>query len=398
MFERQRYLDKLIEYKDTEFIKVITGVRRSGKSYVLHAFQKYLLSININDDQIFYYNFEAPMYMDLLNYRSLYQEIKERAVKDQKIYFLFDEIQLVDEWQKLINGLRVEFDADIYITGSNASLLSGELATYLSGRYIEIPIFPLSFKEYLQFREVDDFREYLNEYREFLATGGFPSVVLQTSVALKQDILQGIFDSVILKDVNLRSVIREPETLVKIATFLMSNIGQLVSINKITNTLKSNGVKTTNRTIENYLKLLEDSFLFYKARRYDIRGKEYLTTNAKYYCVDVGLRNSSIRRINSDYGSQLENLVYLELRRRGYQVFVGKFNSKEIDFVAIKNGITEYYQVAQQIPENSTRETDNLLHLPDNHKKTLITETYTKSGAIEGIEVLNIIDFLLEDE
>lgn len=389
---RPLYLKRIEPMINTEFVKVITGVRRCGKSYLLMMIKDKLKEFDIKNDQIIYLNFENPEYFNLLAYPSLYTYLKKRVKLGQKTYFLFDEIQEVTDWQKLINGLRVAFDCDIYITGSNASLLSGELSTYLTGRYVEIKMQPLTFSEYIKFKNiVDDPAKHFSDYLNY---GGFPSVVLQENSQLKRDVLSGIYNSILLKDVAGRATIKNTEALERIALFLLSNIGQLISINKIGGTLRSVGIRISNNTIESYLKLLEDSFLFYKVPRYDIRGKEYLSGQGKYYTVDTGFLLSQLRRKNTNRGSVQENLVFLELMSRGYQVFVGKYSTKEIDFIAQSDEETLYVQVTDHLPENSTRETDNLLHLPSAYKKIIITNSWDDVGNYDGIEIIHLIDFL----
>jgi len=396
MIQREQYIQKLIPTIDIEFVKIITGVRRSGKSFLLMMIKDLLISRGIKEGQIFYLNFEHPDYYHLQNSETLYEHLKEQVNTNEKVYFLFDEIQEVLNWQKLINGLRVAFNSDIYLTGSNASLLSGEMATYLTGRYIEIKVLPLSFEEYLTFKS---YEKYQSEryFRDYLELGGFPSVVLQNDVQLKKDVLNGIYNSILFRDVAGRAIVKEPELLERIAIFLLDNIGQLVSTNKIANTIRSTGRKVSNNTIENYLSLLENSFLFYKVQRYDIRGKEYLANQAKYYVVDLGFILSQVKKVNSNRGSRIENLIFLELIRRGYDVFVGKYDTKEIDFVAMKYSETLYIQVTDHIPEASSRETDNLLHLPTGHQKLLITNNWSDVGHYEGIPIVHINDFLLEN-
>lgn len=390
---RPLYLKKIEPMIDTEFIKVITGVRRSGKSYLLLMIRDQLLKRGISDKQIIYLNFENPEYFDLLDYRKLYDYLKKKVDKSKKNYFFFDEIQEVHQWQKLINGLRVAFESDIYITGSNASLLSGELASYLTGRYVQIPVLPLTFKEYLKFKnfERDDPARHFNDYLEY---GGFPSVVLQDNNQLKRDVLSGIYNSILLRDVAGRATIKNTEILERVGLFLLGNSGQLISINKIANTLRSSGFKISNNTIENYLNLLQDAFLFYKVPRYDIRGKELLKGQGKFYAVDLGFVRSQLRRERINRGSKIENLVYLELLSRGYEIFVGKYDTKEIDFVAKNGKETLYIQVTDQIPQNNTRETDNFLHLPTGYRKSIITNNWNDVGIIDGIEVIHITDFL----
>lgn len=397
MIIRENYLNKLIEYKDSEFIKVITGVRRSGKSFLLQMYKEYL-ETNFKSASIIYLNFEHPDNFSLNNWESLYKYIQENAEEDKKVYFLFDEIQEVENWQKLINGLRVKYDCDIYITGSNASILSGELATYLTGRYVEIKVYPLSFNEFLDFKDYSDSKELDNCFDEYIKYGGFPSVVLANSISLKNDALKGIYNSIIFKDVALRSGIKDSDLLLRVSSFLMGNIGQPVSSNNISNYLSSNERKSSVDTIEKYLELLNDSFIFYKSTRYDIRGKEKLKTLGKYYCVDVGIRNSVLGRTDSDRGSQIENLVYLKLIQSGYEVFVGKYNEFEIDFVCFREDKIKYIQVAYEIPDLDNREVENLLKIKDNYEQVIVTANRMQVGWISGIKVVHLIDFLLEEQ
>lgn len=395
---REFYLNKLIEFKDTEFVKVITGVRRSGKSSLLKMLHHHLLSNSVMDNQIISINFEHPDFQNVLTNQSLYTYILEKTQLDHKYYFLFDEIQEVDAWQKLINGLRVKYDCDIYITGSNANLLSGELATYLSGRYVEIKVLPLSFKEFLKFKGDNDKTMIEEYYEEYIKNGAFPSIALLKNEQIVDDVIKGIYNSILLKDVMLRGNIKDGFLLERLVSFIFDNIGNAVTSNSIANTFQSYGIKTRNETIDSYLDLLENAHIIYKANRFNIRGKEHLRGQSKYYCVDIGLRNVSVGRNRGNYGSILENIVYLELIRRGYEVSVGKLDGIEIDFVCTKANNTHYYQVAYDIPKESKRETDNLLKIPDVYKKTIITANRMAKGNIDGIEVKYITDFLLEKE
>ena len=394
--ERNSYLNKLIEFKDTEFIKVITGVRRSGKSSILRLFEQHLLSNNIDKSQIIFINFEHPDFQNYLDDKSLYEYLLKYTTENKKYYFLFDEIQEVDSWQKLINGLRLKFECDIYITGSNANLLSGELSTYLSGRYVEIKVMPLSFKEFLVFKNYNDTTKIDLYYNEYIKNGAFPSVALLNNENIIDDVIKGIYNSIILKDVMLRGNIKDGYLLEKLVAFIFDNIGNSVTSNSIANTLNANGLKTRNETIDAYLQLLENSFIIYKANRFNIRGKEHLKSQPKYYCVDIGLRNISIGRNRGNFGSVLENIVYLELIRKGYEVSIGKLDSLEIDFVCTKPNETIYYQVAYDMPKESDRETSNLLKIPDSYKKVVITANRMVTGNIDGIEIIHITDFLLK--
>lgn len=411
MYLRDSYLNRLKEYIDTEFIKVITGVRRSGKSCLLKMLENELKSRDIKSENIIFLNFESLELMELEDAKDLNLYLKEKIFKlsneiskcpedlevskNAKKYFLFDEIQRIKNWEKFVNGLGVSYDCDIYITGSNSDMLSGELATHLAGRYVEIPIYPLSFLEFLEFKSYD--REKIDlKWREYFEYGGFPSVVLSQE-SLKLDVLSGIYSSIVLRDIAQRANVRETSILEKVILFLLDNIGQIINTNKIANTIKSSGRSVSNNTIENYLSLLEKSFLFYKAKRYDIRGKEYLSTSAKYYVVDLGFFKSQINQ-NRNQGSRLENMVYLELKRRGYQVSIGTYDNKEIDFIASKGSESLYIQVADKIPQNSSRETDNLLNVPTGSKKMLIVNAWSDVGSYEGIPIVHISDFLLGEE
>lgn len=395
MIVRDLYLNKLRKFQNTEFVKVITGVRRSGKTFILRLFRDELRQQGIPDDQIIFINFESMKYQDLLSKNALYDYVMKSLIPDKKMYLFFDEIQRVTGWEDVINSFRVDFDADIYVSGSNASLLSGELATLLTGRMVEIPIYPLSFKEYLQFRDITDQPErYFNDY---ITEGGFPAVALVDDASVKQSILDGIYSSILLRDVTERAQIRDDGQLTQISNYLLSEIGNLISGNKIAGVLSNEGFKTANATsVLRYINLLQNAFLFYPAKRYDIRGKAYLRTVAKYYAVDTGLRNTTLNcNYHDNFGHQIENIVYLELRRRGYQVDVGKDDTKEIDFIARKGNETRYYQVTMQLPDDNDREISNLAVLPDNFPKVVLTANRMDVGHVNGISVEYIIDWLL---
>lgn len=395
MFQRPYYLSKLIEFKDTDFIKIITGVRRSGKSVLLMLYKEYLIKNGIDKDHIIYINFESFTYQTINNENMLREALTKLIPHDDnKIYFLFDEIQLVEGWQRVINGLRVSFNSDIVVTGSNANMLSGEIATLLSGRYIEIPIYPLSFSEFLMFKNIDKNSRLIDQaYEEYENYGGFPSVVLADE-NIKDTILSGIFDTIVLNDVALRSGIKDPAVLKAIIRFLADNVGQLVNSSKIANTLKSEGIKTSVHTVNRYLDMLENGYLFYRAQQYNIRGRDYLRTNGKYFIVDSGLRRNAIGRKDGNYSNRLENIVYIELLKRGYTIDVGRLDNKEIDFIAKKLDETVYIQVTYELPQNN-HETDNLLHIKDNYKKIVITGRYYDTTQIDGIHIIYIVDWLL---
>jgi predicted AAA+ superfamily ATPase len=357
----------------------------------------YIISRNIDSKNVIFLNFESNKLNPYKTQETLMEYVlKQIGETKEKIYLLFDEIQEVDNWQKVVNGLRVDFNCEIYITGSNAMLLSGELATYLTGRYIELKVFPLSFKEYLQFTKTDVNSSKVDvKFKEYMEWGGFPMLPAIDDKLLKKAVLESIFDSVLLKDVMLRGVIKEKNVLLRITNYLLDTIGNPVSAQKISNFFTSSGLKTNHNSVAKYLNLLEEAFIFYKVDRYDVRGKNYLKTLGKYYAVDNGIRNIKLGK-SGNLGSQIENIVYIELKRRGFDVFTGNIDGKEIDFVCFKNGDIQYYQVTYQMPDNS-REQDNLLLIKDNYKKTIITANRMDVGEINGIEIVHIVDFLLEN-
>ncbi|MBC2288856.1 ATP-binding protein [Listeria farberi] len=395
MFKRPNYLKQLIQFKDADFIKVITGVRRSGKSVLLMLYKEYLLQEGVQENHIIHINFESFEYQTVTTEEKFRQKLDKLLPEDdKKVYLLFDEIQMVEGWQRVVNGIRVSFNSDIIITGSNANMLSGEIATLLSGRYIEIPIYPFSFSEFLHVKGIEsDSRKVDSAYDEYEKYGGFPSVVIAEE-SIKDTILSGIFDTIVLNDVALRAGVKDATALKSIIRFLADNVGQLVNASKIVNTLKSEGVDTTVHTVNRYLDLLENGYLFYRAKQYDIRGREYLRTNGKYFIIDTGLRRNAVGRKDGNYSNRLENIVYIELLRRGYTVDVGKLDSKEIDFVARKLDETLYIQVAYELP-NNRHETDNLLNIKDNYKKIVVTGRYYETTQIDGIPIIYIVDWLL---
>ena len=395
MIAREQYLKQLIQFKDSDFIKVITGVRRCGKSVLLTQYRDYLRTHDVDAEHIIYINFESFEYQWVKSADD-FQQLISRVLPatKEKIYFLFDEIQYVEGWQKILNAVRVSFNTDIVITGSNASLLSGELATLLSGRYVEIRLYPLSFREFLEANNIDPQSRLVDQaYTEYEKYGAFPSVVLADEM-LKDTILSGIFDSIVLNDVAYRAGVKDTQTLRSVIAFLADNVGQLVNPNKISNTLSAERVPTNNHTINKYLELLENAFLFYKAKQYDIRGKGYLKTNAKYFIVDNGLRRYAVGKKDANYSNRLENIVFLELLRRGYTVDVGKLESKEIDFIARKIDEILYVQVTYDIPDN-THEIGNLLKIKDNYRKILITGRYQPEKSIDGVPVIYVVDWLI---
>ena len=393
---RKSYLDKLILYRDNDFIKVITGVRRSGKSSLLALFKEYLLNQDVGEKQIIDINYEKFQFDDLKEGSSLHAYLNERRVVGKRMYFLIDEVQELSEWAKVINSLRVSFDADIYVTGSNSRMFSGEHLTYLSGRYIEIKVLPLSFKEFLDFKGYNEqmAEDYFNEY---LRIGSFPAVSLAGQQELVEAILSGLFDSIFTRDIILRGNIRDEGSFYKVAKYVFENIGNSTSANAIKNTMISNGHKITSDTVDNYLQLMCDAHMLYQCERYDIRGKERLKTNGKYYVVDTGLRNKLIGYRQGNLGHVIENIVFLHLLRLGYEVNVGKNMSYEVDFIAVKGMQKLYFQVSLTALDELTyeRELNSLLKINDQYPKYLITMDKVDLSK-DGIMHLNLFDFLLD--
>lgn len=400
MVIREDYLKKMIDEKDTDFIKVVTGVRRSGKSTLLLMFRDYLLNNGISENNIIHMNFESGLYDEINDYKKLYNYVKDKINK-KKMYLLLDEIQNVDKWEKAINSFKVDFDIDIYITGSNAYLLSSELSTLLSGRYIEIKMYPLSFKEFLTFNKYT----YINleeKFNEYLKYGGLPAVsLIKDNDELVLSYLSGIYNTIVKMDIIDRNNIKDSVLLENIIKYISNNIGSPVSSTKISDYLNSNKIvdKTNHQTIDNYLSMLEKSFIMYKVDRTDIKNKSILKTLGKYYISDLGIRNIVLGFRNINEGHLLENVVYLELLRRGYKVNIGKFDDYEVDFVAENPTSVKYYQVTQSLinEEVKTRELRSLESISDNYEKIILTMDKSINNDINGIKIVNIIDWLLED-
>ncbi len=400
MINRENYMNKLLSYKDTEFIKVITGIRRCGKSSLLKLFMNKLKEEDPKTNVI-YMNFESFEFDKIIDYKDMYTEIKKQIKNNGKTYILLDEVQRVINWEKCVNALTVDFNCDIYITGSNAYLLSSELSTYLSGRYIEIKMLPLSFKEFLKFANFESNISIDEKFNQYMKYGGMPGIIkLNYDYNLFDDAIKGIYNTVFMKDVIEKNKLTDASLLEKVLKFLMSNTGSLISSKKIADFLTSQGTKVTHNTILNYLEMLENAYIIYKAPRYDIKGKELLKTLEKYYIVDIGIRNSILGFRNSDYGHIIENIVFFELLNRGYTVTIGKNDSLEIDFIATNSKEKKYYQVTLSLLEENVRNREfaSLKSINDNYEKTILTldRVYNETSE-EGIKCKNIIDFLLEE-
>lgn len=405
MVHREEFLQKLIKWQNENVIKVITGIRRCGKSTLMLQFQDYLKTQKIRSEQIISLNFEELENEELLNYKTLYEYLKSRLVKNEYTYIFLDEIQKVPEFEKVVDSLYVKNNVDIYITGSNAYMLSGDLATYLTGRYVEIKMLPLSFLEFLEITKKDK----ISGFSDYLKFGGMPYVAQLHNTFEKIDIyIEGIYNTVILKDIEERQKRKENDAnkrkiqdialLNVIAKYLASVIGSPVSIKGITDYLVSNGRKVSQNTVNDYVEALIESFIFYPVERFDIVGKQILKQNKKYYMVDLGLRNHILPRKNYDFGFSIENIVFLELFRRGYKITTGKQSDSEVDFVAKKNATFTYIQVTADMTAQETfdREIRPLKLIKDNYKKMIITMDYNTLGNYDGIQVVHLLDWIVQ--
>ena len=400
MIDRSDYLDVLKKFKDKDIIKVVTGIRRCGKSTLLDIYKEYLLNNGINENQIISVNLEDLKYNFITDYMSLYNYINDNLNLKRKNYVFIDEVQKITEFQKAVDSLYINKNVDLYITGSNANLLSSELATLLSGRYIEVKMLPLSFREYKSF-----YKNLTNDelYQKYISFGSLP---FTTTLDTEDDVsiyLSSIYNDIIIKDVMTHKKITDETSLKSVANFALDNIGNLVSSNNIANTMTSDGKDINVRTVDKYLEGFVESFFLYKVSRYDIKGKQYLKTGEKYYVSDLGLRYFILGRKIGDYGHILENIVYLELIRRGYDVFIGKVDDYEVDFVAINDNGRLYVQVADTlkgIDENDTkileRELRSLKKINDNYEKIILTSDKVPISNEEGIIIRNVLEWLLD--
>lgn len=403
MIKRDLYLEEIKKYMNKPLIKVITGMRRSGKSMILKLIHEELKKQGVPEKNIIYINFESLIFMDIKDFETLYKYIIDKTANiSGRFYILLDEIQEVKAWEKAINSFLVDLDADIYITGSNANLLSSELATYIAGRYIEIKIYPLSFQEYIDFAIENNkekplsLDEYFNQYLNF---GGLPGIhILNYSKEEIYQYLADVYNSILLRDVIARNNIRDIELLERVVLYIMDNIGNTFSAKNISDFLKNQGRKLSIETIYNYLKALENAFIISKVQRYDIKGKNILETQEKYYLSDLGFRHAKLGYQSNDISGYLENIVYLELLRRKYKANIGKQGNKEIDFIASFRDEKLYLQVTYLLasPETIEREFSVLNSIKDNYPKMVLSMDNLPESNIEGIKRKKIIDFLLE--
>lgn len=402
MISRPVYIEQLKNFINKPQIKIITGIRRSGKSTVLRLLKQELLNIGVKEEQVISVNFESFAYAEFTTAQKLYEYVKEKIKQDQKSYLLLDEIQEVDGWEKAVNSFLVDFDVDIYITGSNSHLLSSELATYLAGRYVEIPVFTLSFREFLNFRRhyFPEEKTQSNPFADYLRKGGFPvihTVNYDEETAYK--VVRDIYSSVILRDTVQRHKIREVELLERVIRYAFDNIGNTFSGKNVADYFKNQQRKTDINTIYNYLNALVGAFILYRVPRYDIKGKEILKTQEKFYASDVSLVYATMGYRDRMVSGILENIVFLELKRRGYQVYIGKLDNREIDFIAEKQGEKIYIQVAYKLESKQTveREFFPLLAVEDHYPKYVVTMDDFWKDSMDGVKHLFIADFLLSD-
>lgn len=405
LINRPEYLNQLIQHLDVDLVKIVTGIRRCGKSSLLDLFHQYLSDSGVPDVNVIHMNLESLRYRNLTNYLSFYDYVSERMPKSGKTYLIFDELQAVEHWEKAIESFRLDFDVDIYITGSNAYLLSTEFSTLLSGRYVEIRMLPLSFKEFLAFYEFAPSVTTEEKFQRYLQFGGMPILrEYQFNEARSNQALEGIYSTVVLRDILQRNNQVDQRILQKIMLFLCSNIGSITSPNNIGNVLSHEGdiqqgsrKNVAGKTVDKYISMLRSAFIFFSVGRYDVKGKQLLKTLGKNYIIDMGFRNMLLGYRDADRGHIIENIVFLELIRRDYRVYIGKVGETEIDFVAEKPNDKLYIQVTEsmQSPETRDRELKPLRMIPDNYEKIVLSMDRNYINSYDGIKSLNLIDWLL---
>ncbi|MCM1283493.1 MAG: ATP-binding protein [Muribaculaceae bacterium] len=406
LINRPSYLEQLIQNKDVDLVKIVTGIRRCGKSSILDLFHQYLLANGVSEDHIIHMNLESLRYRKLTDYLSFYDYVSKRIAGGEKTYLIFDELQVVEHWEKAIESFRLDFDVDIYITGSNAYLLSTEFSTVLSGRYIEIKVLPLSFQEFLDFYEFADAVTLEEKFQKYLQFGGMPVLrEFQFNEARSNQALEGIYSTVVLRDILQRNASADQNMLQKLVMFLCSNIGSVTSPNNIGNILadegdirRAKGKSVAGKTVDKYIAMLRNAFVFYSVGRYDVKGKQLLKTLGKNYIIDMGFRNMLLGYRDGDRGHILENIVFLELLRRDYRVYIGKVGEAEVDFVAEKPEDKIYIQVTETMQSEETRERElrPLRMIADNYEKMVLSMDRNYIKSYEGIKSLYLIDWLLQ--
>ena len=398
MIVRPQYLDVLKKYRDVPLVKILAGIRRCGKSTILEMLQNDLLKSGVSSEHIISMRYTSEEFDDGLTDKDMYRLIKDKMTDDERYYLLLDEVQEITGWEKAVNSLLEDANTDIYVTGSNSKLMSSEISTYLTGRYISVPVFTLSFNEYLEFKK-SDFRppkELLNDY---LRMGGFPIVALSNfDERSAYQIVEGIYNSVITNDITRRHNITNFDLFNRVVKYIVENVGKTFSANAIVKFLKSEGRALSVEAVYNYLEWLEKAFVIYRCQRYDLQGKSVLKTQEKFYLADVSLKYCIMGFNPKSVAAMLENIVYFELRRKGYDVYVGKNETKEIDFVAVRRDERIYVQVCRNLPEESDREVANLLEIRDHYPKYVVTLDELAAGNINGVKIMHLSDFLLCSE
>lgn len=395
MIIRHQYLDELRNYRDVPLVKILAGIRRCGKSTILEMLKLDLLESGIDKDHIISINYSSEEISENMRDKSMYDEIKSQIRDNKRYYLLLDEVQEIDGWEKAINSLLENYNTDIYVTGSNSRLMASEISTYLSGRYISIPVFTLSFAEFLDFKSSPlSKKELFNEYLRF---GGFPIIALGSyDERSSYQITEGIYTSVITNDIARRHNITNYDLFNRVVKYIVENVGKTFSANAIVKYLKSEGRSLSVEAVYNYIDWLEKAFIIYRAQRYDLQGKSVLKTQEKFYLADPSLKYCIMGYNPKSVASMLENIVYFELRRRGYDVYIGKNKTKEIDFIAVRRDERIYIQVCRNLPEDSDREIGNLLEIKDHYPKYVVTLDEFATGNINGIKIVHIVDFLLK--
>lgn len=399
MIERPLYMDKILPYIDAPFVKILTGIRRCGKSTLLEMLVSELKKRGVSEEQIIFIKFDSFENNDVLDYAAFYKAVRSRMPEGKKTYLLLDEIQEVFEWERALNSLMVDCDVDIYVTGSNSKLMSDEISTYLTGRYITIPVFTLSYAEYLIFRgHIGGKRELLSQ---FIRAGGFPATALQDySESEVYTVVKDIYNSVVFKDIVKRNNIRKVEQFERVVKFIFENVGKTFSARSVANYMKSDGRGLDTETVYNYIAMLEKAFMVYRANRYDMQGKEVMKTQEKFFLSDQALKHAMLGFKPSSVAAIMENIVFLELKRRGYEAYIGKNGAKEIDFIGIKKDEKLYIQVCRELPfddDGNSREIANLEQIRDHYPKYVVTMDEFAGGNVSGIKIVHLADFLTSD-
>lgn len=394
MILRPDYLEKLKPFIDVKVVKILAGIRRCGKSTILEMLKTELSSRGVDDSHIITKNYSNIEYEENFNAKRMYDELKGYIVDEKKYYFLLDELQEVSGWERVINSLLEEFNVDLYVTGSNSKLMSSEISTYLTGRHITIPVYTLSFKEYLSFK--NDNKSIKDCLQDYIRFGGFPLVAISNlDEKSSYQIVEDIYNSVVVNDITKRHNIQNTDLFNRVVRFVVENLGKTFSANSIVKFLKSENRTISVETIYNYLDWLEKAFVIYRCKRYDLQGKNILKTQEKFYIADQSIKYALFGFNPTSIASMMENLVFFELKRRGYEVYIGKNGDKEIDFVAVKRDEKQYLQVCRELPKESDREIANLMAVKDNYPKIVITLDNYASGNVNGIKIVHLADFLL---